>query len=74
MYLDFGMMGTLPASLAQGIAQVILAITTKDSYQISQAILRICNQTGPVDEQSFNHQLASFLRPYLNTGLKDYNF
>ena len=74
VYLDFGMMGTLPASLAQGIAQVILAITTKDSYQISQAILRICNQTGPVDEQSFNHQLASFLRPYLNTGLKDYNF
>lgn len=74
VYLDFGMMGTLPASLAQGIAQVIVAITSKDNYQISQAILGICNQTGPVDEQAFNHELANFLRPYLTTGLKDYDF
>ncbi len=74
VYLDFGMMGTLSEPLADGIAQVILAIAAKDNYQLSQAILAICNQTGPVDEQAFNHELAAFLRPYLKTVLTDLDF
>lgn len=74
VYLDFGMVGTLSQSLADGIAQVILAIATRDNYQLSQAILGICNQTGPVDEQGFNHQLTTFIRPYLKSGLNEIDF
>lgn len=66
VYLDFGMMGTLSADLADQIAQVVISLTTKDNYTISQAILRVCNRTGDVNEQKFTHEFGQFITPYLN--------
>ena len=74
IYLDFGMMGTLSNELADGIANIIIALVQKDIYKISQAVLAVCNRTGQVDEQQFNQQFGIFIRPYLNQGLGDIDF
>ena len=69
VYLDFGMMGRLSPALTDGIAKVVIALNTKSTRQVGQAILGICNRTGEIDEQNFYSQLGSFLSPYLNAGL-----
>lgn len=74
VYLGFGMMGTLSNELADGIANIIIALVQKDIYKISQAVLAVCNRTGQVDEQQFNRQFGIFIRPYLNQGLGDIDF
>lgn len=74
VYLDFGMMGTLTPAMADGIANVVLAITTKNVRRISQAVLAICNQTGPLDEPAFTKELGSFIRPYLAMGVGEIDF
>lgn len=74
IYLDFGMMGRLTPSLADGIANVVLALNTKDSRSIGQALLAICNRTGKVDQEEFYDQLSVFLAPYLNSGLGEIDF
>ncbi len=69
VYLDFGMMGRLTPSMIDGIAQIVLALNTKDIRQIGQAILAVCNQTGPVDSEDFYEELGLFLTPFMNMGL-----
>ncbi|HJE26304.1 MAG TPA: AarF/ABC1/UbiB kinase family protein, partial [Limosilactobacillus pontis] len=74
VYLDFGMMGVLTPAMADGIANVVLAITTKNVRRIAQAVLAICNQTGPLDEPAFTKELGSFIRPYLAMGVGEIDF
>lgn len=74
VYLDFGMMGSLTPALAQGMANVVVALASKDYHNIGQAILAVCNRRGKVDELEFIHELGIFLRPYLNAGVADINF
>ncbi|MDD6431599.1 MAG: AarF/UbiB family protein [Lactobacillaceae bacterium] len=74
VYLDFGMMGTLTPTMADGIANVVLAITTKNVRRISQAVLAICNQTGSLDEPAFTKKLGNFIRPYLAMGVGEIDF
>lgn len=74
VYLDFGMMGTLTPAMADGIANVVLAITTKNVRRIAQAVLAICNQTGPLDEPAFTKELGGFIRPYLAMGVGEIDF
>ena len=69
VYLDFGMMGTLSNTMANGIAEIIVALTTKDNYRISKAVLNVCNRTGEVDEQKFIREFGVFIHPYLNAQL-----
>lgn len=74
VYLDFGMMGHLTPTMADGIANVVLAITTKDTRKIGEALLAICNQTGPLDEARFYKELGKFIHPYLSEGLGEIDF
>lgn len=74
VYLDFGMMGRLTPVMADGIAEVILALTSKNGHRIAEAILGICNQVGEVNEQCFTRELGSFLRPYMAQGLGQIDF
>lgn len=74
VYLDFGMMGRLTPSMVDGIAQIVLALNTKDARQIGQAILAVCNQTGPVDSEDFYEELGLFLTPFMNMGLDQIDF
>lgn len=68
-YLDFGMMGRLTPNIVDGIIQIILALNTKDTRTIGQAILSICNRTGKVDQEKFFEELGIFLQPYMQMGL-----
>lgn len=74
VYLDFGMMGHLTPNLADGIAQIVLALNSKDNRAIGAAILAVCDRIGPVDENEFYRQLGTFLQPYLNQGLGSIDF
>lgn len=69
VYLDFGMMGHLTPNLVDGISNIILALNTKDTRLIGQAILAVCNRTGKVDEEDFYEELGIFLQPYMQMGL-----
>ena len=68
------MMGRLSPLLAEGIANVIVALSKKDTQEISQAVLSICNRTGEIDEEDFTDQLGIFLTPYLKQGLSQIDF
>lgn len=74
VYLDFGMMGTLTPTMADGIANVVLAITTKNTRRIGQAVLAICNKTGSVNEPQFLKELGNFIHPYLSMGVGEIDF
>lgn len=69
VYLDFGMMGRLTKNMADGIAKIVIALNTKDTYAIGKAVLAVCSRTGVVDEEEFYTQLGIFLTPYLELGL-----
>lgn len=69
-YIDFGMMGSLSASLRQKLMEIVLAIYTRDIYRIEKAVINLCQQEGPFDESEFHQQLASFLTQYLDLPLK----
>lgn len=73
-YIDFGMMGSLSPNMANGIANIVVAIRMKDIPAIGQAILAVCEENGPVDQQSFYQGLGKFIRPYMNLGLGNINF
>lgn len=73
VYLDFGMMGHLSPTLTDDIAQVVISLTSKDDYKISQAILNVCNQNGPVDEAKFAKEFGRFIHPYLNQTISTIN-
>lgn len=74
VYLDFGMMGRLTPNLADGIADIVLALNSKDSHFIGESILAVCNQTGEVDRNQFYNDLDSFIRPYFSAGLGEIDF
>lgn len=74
VYLDFGMMGRLTPVMADGIAEVILALTSKNYHRIAHALLGICNQTGELNGPKFTKQLTSFLQPYMAAGVGQIDF
>lgn len=65
VYLDFGMMGRLTPTLIDGIANIVIALNTKNSRAIGEAVLAVCNRTGEVNEENFYEKLGMFLTPYL---------
>lgn len=73
-YLDFGMMGRLTPALVDGIANIILALNTKNSRKIGEAVLNVCNRGGDVDEESFYEDLGNFITPYLKMGVGEIDF
>lgn len=74
VYLDFGMMGRLSPAMANSIANIVIAINTKDTRKIGKAVLNVCNRIGEVDENAFYRELGAFIQPYFSTGLGDIDF
>ncbi|MRN07458.1 AarF/ABC1/UbiB kinase family protein [Lactobacillus sp. 0.1XD8-4] len=74
VYLDFGMMGHLTPAMANGIANIVITINTKDTRKIGKAVLDVCNRTGEVDENAFYKELGVFIQPYFSAGLGDIDF
>lgn len=69
IYLDFGMMGTMDKAMISNLADVVIAVNSKDAYKIGSGLLKVCNVTGPLDKNKFFEDLNQFMEPYYNTGL-----
>ncbi|MFD1671955.1 ABC1 kinase family protein [Agrilactobacillus yilanensis] len=69
VYLDFGMMGTIDKTLVQNLADVVIAVNSKNADQIGQGLLNICKVVGPLDKNKFFEALSEFIGPYYNSGL-----
>lgn len=61
IFLDFGMMGHLDKSMVQKLTNVMDSLYMNQTKRIGRAILQLCNQVGPVDEDLFFEQLAPLL-------------
>lgn len=70
-FIDFGMMGEITKEMQLKMSNVIIAIYSKDTQRIANAVLAICKQTGPFSEQKFNEELDDFLKRYLNMPVKE---
>lgn len=70
-FIDFGMMGEITKEMQLKMSNVIIAIYSKDTQRIANAVLAICKQTGPFSEQRFNEELDDFLKRYLNMPVKE---
>ncbi|MCD2255737.1 AarF/ABC1/UbiB kinase family protein [Lactobacillus sp. CC-MHH1034] len=69
VYLDFGMMGTLDKTLIHNLADVVVAVNSRDPYKIGSGLLNISKVVGPMDKAKFYEELGAFIEPYYNTGL-----
>lgn len=74
VYLDFGMMGRLSPGLIDGIANMVMALNTRNPRTIGEAVLSVCNRTGEVDEEDFYEDLGLFITPYLKMGVGQIDF
>lgn len=71
IFLDFGMMGHINEQLRGRLIDALLALYTQDSRQLGQAVLRLCRQEGPFEEEDFYRELGQFLEKYYNLPIKD---
>lgn len=70
-FIDFGMMGTISHEMQLKMSNVILAIYSKDTQRIANAVHAICKQVGSFDEEKFSDELDAFLTRYLNLPIKE---
>ncbi|MBP1047043.1 AarF/ABC1/UbiB kinase family protein [Enterococcus sp. BWM-S5] len=61
VYLDFGMMGQLSDSMIKKLTAVMDSLYRNNPKATGRAILQICRQIGPMDEELFYEQLGSLL-------------
>ena len=70
-FIDFGMMGTITREMQSKMSNTIIAIYSKDSQRIANAVHAICKQVGSFDEEKFTDELDDFLNRYLNLPVKE---
>ncbi|MBL1225521.1 ABC1 kinase family protein [Enterococcus sp. BWR-S5] len=61
IYLDFGMMGQLSEGTIKKLTAVMDSLYRNNSKATGRAILQICRQIGPMDEEQFYEQLGTLL-------------
>ena len=71
IYLDFGMMGHLNDYLRSRLADALIALYTQDSQEVGKAVLRLCKQEGPFNEDNFYQELDHFLQNYADLPIKE---
>lgn len=74
VYLDFGMMGTIEPELQEKIATAVYAIGIHDERKIALAVINLCRQDGPIDEENFTAELNRLLAPLYEQGLGQIDF
>ncbi|MGO3601921.1 MAG: ABC1 kinase family protein [Enterococcus malodoratus] len=70
-FIDFGMMGTITREMQSKMSNTIIAIYSKDTQRIANAVHAICKQVGSFDEEKFTDELDDFLNRYLNLPVKE---
>lgn len=69
--IDFGMMGSITHDMQVKLSSALIALYSKDTQRICNAVLALCNQTGPYSEEDFLAELELFLKKYLNLPVKE---
>lgn len=72
-YLDFGMMGYLDETMVHKLTNVMDSLYGNNTRNIGRAILQLCNQVGPVDEENFFEELAPLLDDNYGASVGDLN-
>lgn len=70
-FIDFGMMGTITREMQSKMSNTIIAIYSKDTQRIANAVHAICKQVGSFNEEKFTDELDDFLNRYLNLPVKE---
>lgn len=70
-FIDFGMMGTISGEMQIKMSNTIIAIYSKDTQRITNAVHAICKQVGSFDEETFTDELDEFLNRYLTLPIKE---
>lgn len=73
IYLDFGMMGQLSEGMIKKLTAVMDSLYRNNSKATGRAILQICRQIGPMDEEHFHEQLGSLLDRNYGVSIGDLN-
>jgi ubiquinone biosynthesis protein len=73
VFLDFGMMGRIDAAMIQKLTNVMDSLYGNNAKVIGRAILQLCRQTGPLDEDLFFEQLAPLLDNNYDVGIGEMN-
>ncbi len=70
-YIDFGMTGTLSASMKDKFNSFLFGIVTRDVNEMSKAVLRICGQKGYLDIGAFHTDIDEMYAKYVEMSLKE---
>jgi ubiquinone biosynthesis protein len=73
VFLDFGMMGRLDADMIHKLTAIMDSLYGNNVKAIGQAILRLCKQSGPVDEEAFFEQLTPLLEDNYGVSIGEIN-
>jgi ubiquinone biosynthesis protein len=69
--VDFGEVGTVTPATRAALTSLLLAVVSRDSDALADAVLSITRVCRQVDRTEFSQQLAALLDPIVDTELQD---
>lgn len=65
IFLDMGMMGTLPAEKRMAMVDLLWSLSARDPQEIARVVLRLTTSYGATNEKQFIEDVERLLRRYL---------
>jgi len=69
--VDFGMMGTVTAAIRGTLTQLLMAVVSRDADALATSVMGLGVATGPIDYNSFRHDLDEVVGGVVDTPLRD---
>jgi ubiquinone biosynthesis protein len=69
--VDFGEVGTVSAATRTALTSLLLAVMSRDSVALGDAVLSMSREYRPVNRTGFGQQLATLLDPIVGAELAD---
>lgn len=73
VYLDFGLMGTLDKWLLKNLNDLLRGVAANDVDLMTESILRLGTQKGPVDVERFRDAISLFYERYFSVSFDNLN-
>jgi len=70
-YIDFGMTGTLSASMKDKFNGFLFGIVSRDVSEMAKAVLKICVQKGEIDIGEFHTDIDQMYSKYVEMSLQE---
>lgn len=70
-FIDFGMMGYINRDMQAKMTNMIVAVYSRETQRIANAVLAICEKEGPFSEEQFTDELDEYLMKYINMPVKE---